>query len=438
MPVIPIVIKFIGKGIGSLTKNLRGLKKGFGETGVEFRKHFDKDTGRLRRGYKLAATAGNRLALTTRNLMHGMRGFRMEMLGVMFFGMGMQKFFTGLLKPAAQLTGITKLFTDVLALFFLPILLELMPYLLDLALWFINASDSFKMFAGIFVLVGAAIGLILFLFGMFTLGIGSITMAIGLFGPTMLAVFGWIVVAVIAVVAVIVLLWLAFKYNILGMGDLFRGVWDGIVNIFMGAWEIIKGIWDVIAGIFTGDWKRVWEGVKSIFMGAWKLIVKGVGRVVWEILKWFWLLPWRIWKIIIKFTANLLKGMVWLWVHRDEWIPKVLDALKEAGKKMLEWAANIGKQIWDAILEKINQLKEWGGGIIRKITGGGTKNTEQTGGFIPHTGLYKLHAGETVNQAGFSSNPTIIINTAPGMDIDRLVSEVSDKISNDFESLTRR
>jgi len=37
-------------------------------------------------------TAGGRIANQTRLLTHGMRGFRMELLGVMFFGMGIQRF----------------------------------------------------------------------------------------------------------------------------------------------------------------------------------------------------------------------------------------------------------------------------------------------------------------------------------------------------------
>ncbi len=124
-------------------------------------------------------STGARAANSIRKFTHGLRGFRMEMLGVMFFGMGLQKFFTGLLQPALKLTGIFELWSSVLQILFLPIALLLLDFLMPLFDWFMNLSEGTKLMIGKFVLFGAAIGAILFLFGMFALGIGSVILAFG-------------------------------------------------------------------------------------------------------------------------------------------------------------------------------------------------------------------------------------------------------------------
>lgn len=396
-------------------------------------------------------TLGGKLGNRFRMMTHGLRGFRMEMLGVMFFGMGMSKFFTGLLQPAMKLVGMFELFSNTLGILFLPIALALLGILLPIMDWFMTLDPAVQMAIGVFVLFMAILGKVLFLVGMLALGLGSLAIAgitsLSIFGGLFMAVFAPILIIIGIAIAIIILFAIIWKTNFLGMKDLFVGVWRGIVNIFKGAWMIIKGIWDVIAGIFTGDWGRVWKGVKNIFKGAWTLIVKGIGKVVWEIIKFIAMLPVRIAKSLIEFTANLLGAVVWLWNHRGEWIPKVIRALEEAGKKMIEWATNIGESIWGAILGSLNKLKEWGGGIIDRLTGKTIekKRTYLGGGqtgipYVPHTGLYKLHAGESVSTAGdtFSSSPTINVYASAGMDVNDLVRQVSEVVTRDLASLSRR
>ena len=68
---------------------------------VAMRKMYNA-AGVMNKNFKKNITTGQRWALGIRKMTHGLRGFRMEMLGVMFFGMGLQKFFTGLLRPALE------------------------------------------------------------------------------------------------------------------------------------------------------------------------------------------------------------------------------------------------------------------------------------------------------------------------------------------------
>jgi len=131
-----------------------------------------------RSGYRFNTVMGrtaNRIRMAT----HGMRGFRMEMLGVMFFGMAMMRTFTGLFKTSLDWLGVTTIWSTTMGILFLPIAEKI----LDWALWFLeyigNMSEGTKLFIGKVVLMGAALGAFLFLFGTFALGIGSLIMAFG-------------------------------------------------------------------------------------------------------------------------------------------------------------------------------------------------------------------------------------------------------------------
>lgn len=142
-------------------------------------KGITNEAGKANRRFKENRTTLGRLGHRLRMVTHGLRGFRMEMLGVMFFGMGIQRFFQGLLKPAMQMAGVFDLINQVLGIVFLPIVLALLDPLLALSNWLINLSDDTKLLLGKIVLFGAILGGALFIIGMFALGIGSIILAFG-------------------------------------------------------------------------------------------------------------------------------------------------------------------------------------------------------------------------------------------------------------------
>ena len=104
------------------------------------------------------------------------RKFNMEMLGVMFFGMAMTRFFKGLLNPAMKTTGIFELFGSTLEILFLPTVLSLIEPLTKLLNFVASMPDPLKKAIGGFALLGMAIGTVLAVWGQFSLGINSLLM----------------------------------------------------------------------------------------------------------------------------------------------------------------------------------------------------------------------------------------------------------------------
>ena len=358
------------------------------------------------------STAGGKIGFTVRRLTHGMRGFRMEMLGVMFFGMMLATFFSSLLKPAAAVYGIFDLWGSMLEIVFLPIMEALFPYFLKLIEYFMNLPEGVQLAIGAIVLIGLVLGKLLFIFGSIALGIGSVILAFGgLFGPGTLikivksgglikwfvALIGgisatFLIVAAI-VVAIVIGMYLAWKTNFLGMRKTvsdwiaaFKQTFGGLINIF-------KGVFMVLKGIFTGDFTLIKDGVVKIFKGLFDFIVGG-----------------------FKMSFHLVVGIV-------------------MGALMIVY--NIVKAVIDGI--------GWVAGKVGKFFGGSGAPTWkmpsfQTGGVMPYTGAAYLHKGETVTPAGRNSsgvvvNQTLNINVSDKDEIERMINDNNSKLVDDLRRM---
>lgn len=220
-----VIVRFkaISKGFGNITKrvkaNVKDVDRVVGASNKGFQKMTTKTNG-LKKSTRGASTAMGRFAHRMRFMTAGFRGFRMEMLGVMFFGMAIQRMFTGLLKPSAELVGIFDLFRITLQVLFLPIMVALLPLFVSLMEFFINLSPATKKLIGIFVLVAIGIGLLLFIVGTLALGIGSIILLFSQFvqmGASIGGMAGGVIAAIMGIGVA------------LGIGKIAFKLWDTFV-----------------------------------------------------------------------------------------------------------------------------------------------------------------------------------------------------------------
>jgi len=125
---------------------------------------------------KLKNSSAN-VAWALRMFTHGLRGFRMEMIGITFFGVGLTRFVEGLLQPATDAAGVFDMWNDTLELFFLPSLVKLLPALTDLNTALEKSPKELKTAVGDLIIVLEALGVVLAVGGTLALGIGSLTTA---------------------------------------------------------------------------------------------------------------------------------------------------------------------------------------------------------------------------------------------------------------------
>jgi len=225
---------------------------------------------------------GGRLAFRVRQLTQGMRGFRMKLLGVMFFGLLVQRLFTGFLRPIGEAFGVFELFRIMLQVLFLPIMEKLFPVLLKVFEVMVDLPEPVKLVT----ILGAIFGTLLFVVGSVGLGIGALIATFpGLAGgiPALLSsVVGFfstiatVALAVGAALAVVAIgIFIAWKENFANIRGFIAVIWEGIKNIFSGAFNVIVGLTQVFTSIVRGDFEglknailRIWEGVKTFFIGA--------------------------------------------------------------------------------------------------------------------------------------------------------------------------
>ena len=112
-------------------------------------------------------------ALKLKMFTHGLRGFRMEALGVMFAGQNLNKVMMGFLQPAIQARNLTEEWGNTMKKLFLPVIKAIEPIFDKISDWIENMSPAMKMVIGGIVVFLAILGKLGFIFGSFMLAIGS-------------------------------------------------------------------------------------------------------------------------------------------------------------------------------------------------------------------------------------------------------------------------
>ncbi len=267
MPIqdrIQIIVEIIGKNLASFNKVMNQNMETFKQMRIQ---------------NVAFGNEGTRLADKIRGLTHGMRGFRMEMLGVMFFGMALQRTFMGLLRPTLELFGIFELWRVTLQVFFLPIVMLLFPWFLRLTEWLMDLNPETQKWIGALVILGMVLGTMLFIIGQFALGIGSIIQIWGLLGIGLVFAAVWLAILVGSFLAVQGVMKLA-EGDVKGLSTALIGI-GLILALFIGWWALIP----IGIGLALGWAIDNVEGFKSLLEDVLNAIVANFEEDINQIIK---------------------------------------------------------------------------------------------------------------------------------------------------------
>jgi hypothetical protein len=307
-------VSFITKGLENIRQSLNGFSKALQTDRKTFARDIqlsDKQLLRYNKNLGVAGVSGFKAGNKFRFMTQGLRGFRMELLSVMFFGMGMANMFSGMLKPAMDTYGVFELWGTTMQVVFLPILEAIFPYMLSFMEFLMNLPEPVKIVIGAFAVFGLILGKLLFLIGSITLGLGgmisvssitsgisAIGVAIGSLSAIALGAFAIIGIALIGI-------WLAWKDNFMNIQK-FVEMWiSGIKQAFSGMFNILGGFMKLWVSIFKGDWQGVKNAVVQILTGIKDYFV-GLVKIMFGLIS-------SLGIGLIKIFANvgeILKGMV--------------------------------------------------------------------------------------------------------------------------------
>lgn len=221
------------------------------------------------------------------------------------------------------------------------------------------------------------------------------------------------------------------------------------------AWSIgkhLKPSLDAVAtilhGIRTGDWSTVVQGVKDLANSLLTLADKAISITIDTIFG--------------EGTAEQTKADFTNWISslEEEWEARDLSGLIRVGLgEPIAWAS---EKLGDFQRDMMGELQGEKGAAkgqrhrdfwmgLGETIGEFQRGGYQTGGYVPRTGMYNLHQGETVTMSGSSGmngvgggGTTDItvdfsganINLAGGIDLDRFSEAISMKIAEKQQSLT--
>ena len=433
-------------------------QSGFGQVmgmGITKFKQFNQS------GYKFNSVGG-RMANRLRIMTHGMRGFRMEMLGTMFFGMSLIRIFGGLMKTSMDWMGVTEVLSATLGVLFMPVAEKLLNWVMSFMDWVDKLSPGQKDMINNFVLWGAILGIILAVIGTLALGIGSLILVFGkLFGidapikalvgvikGAFLGLSAPILVVIAIIVAIVIGMYLAWKENFMGMKKIVADFIQGVKDLFSGLIEIFKGFFLVIKGIFLGDWSIIWEGVKKIFSGA----VQSILAILQVIVTGLAAIGIGIIKVVWNIIQLILAPFIWLYdtLIGHSLIPDlvngIIDWFKKIPGKVLGFFIGLGKKIANAFGDMIPNwmMKIFKGGIsignkFGSIFGSifGFANGGVVPGPVGKPTIAVVHGGESITPpgktSGVSPNITIHASINPDYDVHRLADELKRYWVSDFE-----
>lgn len=103
--------------------------------------------------------------------------FRMELLGVMFFGMAVERTFKGLLQPSLDLVDAFQGWSTGLSILFLPVAMDVLNWGLDFLDWVQKLSPEMQTLLNIIAVLGITIGTGLTLYGTLGLAFQALTIA---------------------------------------------------------------------------------------------------------------------------------------------------------------------------------------------------------------------------------------------------------------------
>lgn len=486
---IQIILTYIEKGrraykagIENLTRyraQVRGLMSQIGMRakftdvlGMEFETWRDLN----RQGIQYQRT-GAKIGNRVRKMTHGMRGFRMEMLSVMFFGMGIQRMFMGWLQPAMQAYGIFDLFQVMLLTLFLPVMQLLFPILMSIMDWFMNLPEPVKMVIGIIAVVGTVFGTILAVIGALVLGIGGLVLAwplvVGAIGAV-IGILAPVIIIIAAVIAIVALLWLMWKYNFGKIREHTMAIFNAIKSIFEGIIQIFQGLWDIMIGIVELDGSKIREGFNKIWEGVKKIFIDGIAKIYYHLYAFIWDAIKSIAEWGMKFAGIIADWLGKAWQHFTKWISGIGSAFVNWAKDAWDyavdfaqnlisgftaWASNVANAIFNMIPEPFRSAIRYGknivvgiasdiiggvrgflglqrGGIVRKPTIAALAERGIPEAVIPLDKIGKLGMGQTINYSPTYHFDEVIIKEEA--DYDEFKRRLQEDQISDLDAMLRR
>ena len=305
----------------------------------------------------------------------------------------------------------------------LPLVKDVTAFIQSVVTWLNNLNDEQIQTITKVLEFAAALGPILLIGSKVVAGLNSIVTLITNFAP-LVSAFGSTIAGlaapILAVIAIIVALKLAWDNNFGGMQDkltefadtvtdrvtvianflqtvftafmgvitelwnsnwmnirlIFEDVWNAIETIFSSVIAVLTNAISLFLNVITGNWSGAWENIKAIFGAVWDAIVSLLNLGLDSILNLFGVILPSIGQAATNAWNAIKTAFVNVWNAIMSWFKEAIhdpegtilgiaDALFNAGASIFTSLWNGLKSIWSSITSWVSDCVDW---ITEKVT----------------------------------------------------------------------
>ena len=305
----------------------------------------------------------------------------------------------------------------------LPLVKDVTAFIQSVVTWLNNLNDEQIQTITKVLEFAAALGPILLIGSKVVAGLNSIVTLITNFAP-LVSAFGSTIAGlaapILAVIAIIVALKLAWDNNFGGMRDkltefadtvtdrvtvianflqtvftafmvvitelwnsnwmnirlIFEDVWNAIETIFSSVIAVLTNAISLFLNVITGNWSGAWENIKAIFGAVWDAIVSLLNLGLDSILNLFGVILPSIGQAATNAWNAIKTAFINVWNAIMSWFKEaihdpegtilgVADALFNAGASIFTSLWNGLKSIWSSITSWVSDCVDW---ITEKVT----------------------------------------------------------------------
>ena len=198
----------------------------------------------------------------------------------------------------------------------------------------------------------------------------------------------WIIVAITALIAIIILCILHWEE----IKTVVANVWETIKNAVLQAIEPIKQylseLWQKVSEVFQATWEIIstilgfiWNLIATVFQAIWN-IVSPIINAIWQIISTIFQAIWNVVSTVLGSVWNVFSQIFnWIWeltsrIFQGIWnvISPIMNAIWTGIKTALSWIQQIWSNVWNGIATIVSNV--WNGiwscikGVINAILGG--------------------------------------------------------------------
>lgn len=184
----------------------------------------------------------------------------------------------------------------------------------------------------------------------------------------------WIIIAVIAFIAIIVLLWMKVD----GFRNFFKAAWDVIWGALKGVWNWLKQNWPMLLAIITGPigmavWlvTHYWDKITAATSAAWDAVWGFVKSVPGRIYSLF--LNWTFPGLIIKHWSSIKSNTIRIAVATVKWVQSLpgrfVSAVSSLGNRVSGAASSAWGRFRTGTINKAMSAVSWVKGLPGRVKG---------------------------------------------------------------------